>query len=62
MSFKDMGDPSATGFFDYDRTSSGSTYHERMVRRASRTRMIVAIAVVLAIVLAAVCAIAALSR
>ena len=45
MFSRDSRDPSKTGFFDYDRTSSGSTYHERMVRRQTRSRSIVALAI-----------------
>ncbi len=59
---RDSRDPSKTGFFDYDRTSSGSTYHERMVRRQTRSRSIVALSVVLAVALAIACAFFALTH
>lgn len=62
MFSRETRDPSTTGFFDCDRTSSGSTYHERMVRRRTRTRSIVIVSVVLALVLAAACAVVALSH
>ncbi len=55
-------DPGTTGFFDYDRTSSGSSYHERMVERRARRRLIIVVAVVLAVALAVVCALVATSR
>lgn len=54
--------PSTTGFFDYDRTSSGSTYHERMLRRKARSRLIVAVSVVLAAAIALVCVFVAFTR
>ena len=60
MFSREFRDPSTTGFFDYDRTSSGSSYHERMVRRRTRARSIVAVAVVLAVVMALACAFLAL--
>ncbi len=54
-------DPGTTGFFDYDRTSSGSAYHERMVERRARRRLIVLVAVILAVILAIGCAVVATS-
>ena len=52
-------DPSETGYFDCDRTTSGSAYHERMVQRNTRRRTIVAVAVLLAVILAICCAVVA---
>lgn len=50
-------DPGKTGFYDFDRTTSGSAYHERMVRRTTRRRAIIVMAVTLGVVLAVVCGI-----
>lgn len=55
-------DPGTTGFYDYDRTSSGSTYHERMVRRRIRKRSVIGLAVVAALVVVLVCVFLGLRR
>ena len=52
-------DPSETGYFDCDRTTSGSAYHERMVQRDTRRRTIIIVAVLLALILAICCAVVA---
>lgn len=62
MFLRGYRDPSTTGFFDYDRTSSGSTYHERMLRRKTRSRLIVAVSVVLAVAIALVCVFVVFTR
>lgn len=60
MFSREFRDPSTTGFFDCDRTSSGSSYHDRMVRRRTRARSMVAVAVVFAVAMTLACAFLAL--
>lgn len=50
-------DPGKTGFYDFDRMTSGSSYHERMVRRTSRRRAVIVVAVALGVALAVICGI-----
>lgn len=60
--FGSAKDPGTTGFYDCDRTTSGSTYHERMVRGRMRSWYVLTAAVVAAIVVVLACVFLALRR
>lgn len=47
--------PQDTGFVDFSRTNAGPSYHDRMVTHRFRGRLIVPVAVILALFMALAC-------